>query len=80
MRSDFAYILLFLAGGAFLAVHCARAAFREYRAVVGLGRFGKYRRSDQPFRFWMTIAGNGLAALMGILFLVIGIAALADGM
>jgi hypothetical protein len=66
-----------LLGGVF-AVHCPLAARREWREGVARGRYGDYLRGEDPFRFWITIAGTAAAGLLGLLFLFIGAATIAD--
>ena len=72
--SDLGYIILFLTLGAFLAVHCSRATVREWRAGQGLGgRWGAHDRETSPVGFWLVMAANAFAVMLGACFLIIGL-------
>lgn len=66
--------------GAWLMIHCPRAALREYRNGIakGLDRRSHnpqdFVRVTQPVGFWLTIVGTFLAGLMGLCFFLISIA------
>lgn len=79
MSNDRVFWLFGVAFGALLAIHCPRAAFREFKSGKAEGRRGTYHRASQPVEFWLTIAGTALAGLMGLFFVVFGIAAIAFG-
>jgi hypothetical protein len=70
-------IALFLAGGGGLALHCARAGVRELRSGIAKGLTGTYPRSSAPLGFWTVIAGDWIAALLGLVFFCVGVAGLA---
>ena len=65
--------------GGWLAMHCPRAAWREYRHGIASGRGGEYARDGQPVRFWGTVFGTAFAGAFGFVFLLIGITSLALG-
>jgi hypothetical protein len=72
---DFGLALLIVAVGGFFALHCPLATRRELRDGVARGAHGgAYRRSTQPVGFWMVIAMNLLAALLGLLAVGCGLA------
>jgi hypothetical protein len=66
--------------GAWLMVHCPRAAIREFRSGIAKGLNPAshlprdFLRASEPIGFWLTIAGTSLASLMGLFFFVYGIA------
>ena len=68
--------IFMIAFGTALAIHCPRAAWREFHAGIGRGMLGNYPRSTMPVRFWATILMTGAAGLMGAVFLVFGLAEL----
>jgi hypothetical protein len=65
---------ILLAVGALFSIHCTLATVREYRAGRALGgKFGDHDRTTSPAGFWTIMAGNGLAVLMGIAFVICGV-------
>ena len=74
--SDLGYALSLLVVGAVFAVHCSRATLKEYRNGRALaGIFGDYDRETSPIGFWIVIAANAEAALLGLAFLIGGLLA-----
>jgi hypothetical protein len=71
--------------GAWLMVHCPRAALREYRNGIAKGLNPAtyvqrdFAREVQPIAFWLTIVATVLAGLMGMFFFVFGIASIVMG-
>jgi hypothetical protein len=65
-----------IAFGGFLAVYCSRAALAEFRSGVARGRVNSFRRERHPIAFWMTIGATLLAGIIGLAFVVFGVAAL----
>jgi hypothetical protein len=74
--NDLAFALLFIGGGAILAVHCSRMTWKEVRTGVATSQLAKHSRSGQPVSFWIIILGNAFAALLGAVFLVVGLTGL----
>jgi hypothetical protein len=71
--SDLALSLLLLAGGLFFFVHCSLATRREWRGRQAFGgRWGEYDQVESPLGYWLIMAGNFGAALMGFVFLLVG--------
>ena len=66
--------------GAWLMIHCPRAALTEYRNGIAKGLDPRshnpkdFVRVIQPLGFWLTIVGTFLAGLMGLCFFLISIA------
>jgi len=59
--------------GLVLAIHCPRAAWREFRTGVAEGRYGvKIRRQEMPVQFWVTVSGTLVAGVMGLIFVGAG--------
>ena len=79
---DAAFDVFMIVFGAIFAIHCPRAALREFRSGVAKGlnpvtQVQKdFVRAAQPVSFWLTIVGTFLAGIMGLMFFVFGIAAL----
>jgi hypothetical protein len=72
--STVAIAILSLTVGAFLAVYCPRVALREFRAGVAKGRVNDFRRDAAPISFWLSIAATLFAGVLGVLFLIVGLA------
>lgn len=66
--------------GAWLMIHCPRAALREYRDGIAKGLDPRshtawdFVRVVNPVGFWLTIVATFLAGLMGLCFFLFGIA------
>ena len=72
--TDLGYIALLLSVGSFFAVHCSRATMREWGAGRALGgRWGDHERDTPSIAFWLIMTGNALAAIMGGVFLLLGL-------
>ena len=71
--------------GAWLMVHCPRAAIKELRSGTAKGLnpathiSQDFARGAHPVGFWLTIVGTFLAGLIGLFFFVFGIAAIVWG-
>ena len=66
-------LVIFLIGfGLVLAIHCPRAAYREYRSGIAEG-FDRHPRTESPGLFWVTIGFTFMAGVMGLAFIVFGI-------
>jgi len=75
--SDLGRVLLPLAVGGLMAVHCSRATLKEFCSGQALaGIFGNYDREASPVGFWVVTLTNGAAALLGIILLIAGIVGL----
>jgi len=72
--SDYLLPLGILGFGFWAAWHCPRSGLREFRAGVGRGILGDYRRDVEPLRFWATIILTFAAGLVGLLFMLFGLA------
>jgi hypothetical protein len=72
--------LFFAVIGLFIARHCSRATIAELKTGRALGglEYGDYDRESQPWGFWAIIAMNASAALMGFIFLIVGVFYLVD--
>jgi len=61
-------------------IHCPLSAWKEYRNGVAKGLDlashtpRDFAREVHPIRFWLTIIVTFLAGLMGLCFLLVGIA------
>jgi len=64
--------------GAWLMIHCPRAAVREYKRGVAEG-LNPFPRDVDPVGFWVTIVGTFLAGVMGLFFFLFGIVAIFAG-
>ena len=62
-----------------MTIHCPRAALKELKSGVAIGRNGQYMRHEKPMEFWMTIVATGLAGVLGLFFFVFGVSALFSG-
>lgn len=72
--SDFQTAALLLGAGLFFSVHCFQASRKEFLADKAEGGlFGNYDRSLSPVGFWIIMAANLAAALMGLIFLGFGV-------
>ena len=82
MISHLVFGILMSAFGLWMAIHCPRAAIREYRASIahGLDTDAKheryYDRETEPLGFWFTILGTALAGVFGLIFFVVGVSVL----
>jgi hypothetical protein len=59
--------------GLLLAIHCPRAAVREFRNGIAEGGHGTYSRISNPIAFWVVIATTFAAGIMGVFFVLFGI-------
>jgi len=77
--------LLMATFGVWLAVHCPRAAIREFRSGLAKGLNPSthmqrdFAREAEPIGFWLTIVGTFLAGVMGLFFFVFGVATIFVG-
>ena len=68
---------IFMIGfGLALAIHCPRAAWREFHAGIGRGMLGNYPRSTMPVRFWTTVLMTGAGGVIGAVFFAFGLTGL----
>jgi hypothetical protein len=65
-----------VAVGAMLALVSARAALRDLKTGVVAGRVNGFRRETRPAIFRFAIAATLLAAILGLLMLIVGVARL----
>lgn len=65
-------IALLVGSGAFLAIHCPRAGWKELRSGVAEDQFGVHAREGSPVRFWVTIILTFFAGAIGAVFLLFG--------
>ena len=85
MSRDQIFWVFGAAFGAWLMIHCPRAAVREYRRGVAEGLNPATRtqqdfpRDADPVGFWVTIVGTFLAGVMGLFFFLFGIVAIFAG-
>jgi hypothetical protein len=73
MNRDFGIALAVIAFGTALAVHCPRAALREFRAGIARDIRIDHHRIDRPVRFWASIVATFAAGAMGIFFVIFGV-------
>jgi hypothetical protein len=79
MSSHTVFWIFGIAFGVWLAVHCPRAAIRELKSGIAVGRYGEYPRGNRPCYFWTTVVVTFLAGVMGVFFVAFGVAAIATG-
>jgi hypothetical protein len=72
--TDLIFPMLAAIIGAVFAVHCPRAALRELRSGVTKGRVNQFRRDTAPISFWLSIVATFFAGVLGVLFVILGLA------
>jgi hypothetical protein len=77
MTRDIVMASISVLAGGFFAVHCPQAALREYRAGIARGRVQDFRRETSPISFWLTICATAFAGVLGLGFLLYGLARIA---
>ncbi|TPG13483.1 hypothetical protein EAH87_17335 [Sphingomonas koreensis] len=80
MSKDWPFGLFASGFGLLLAIHCSRAAWREFSDGIAEGVFGNYARDRHPVAFWLVVIGTFLAGVMGVFFMVFGVSVFIWGM